>query len=184
MKHLADLLLLAELTSVLWGRKSQNLKSLDHFWHVPTLWGDLSWRPCQRFHRLTLLIWNWAQALREGEGAHIGVQLCPISAFSTEKFNWPARGTYSTVYRRKSTYKKVKPTFVIFHFESGNQDHYRRKIDADSTLLTSYLSQLSVIIKVSSLTYPVVQTLHHEDDRLRSPLDVFNVILSFYRPSI
>ena len=130
------------VTSVLCGRKSQNLKSLDHFWHVPTLSGDLSWRPCQRFHRLTLLICNWAQALREGEGAHIGVQLCPISAFSTEKFNWPAaRGTYSIVYRRKSTYKKVKPMFVIFHFESGNQDRYCRKIDAHSAMFTSYLSQ-------------------------------------------
>ena len=156
MKYLADLLLLAGLTSVLCGRKSQNLKSLDHFWHVPTLWGDLSWRPCQRFHRLTLLIWNWAQALREGEGAHIGVQLCPISAFSTEKFNWPARGTYSAVYRRKRPYKKIKPTFVIFHFRSGNQDRYCRKRDADSAMFTSYLSQLSVIIKVSSLTYPVM----------------------------
>ena len=48
-------------------------------------------------------------------------------------------------------------------------------------LLSDYL-----IIMVSSLTYPIMQTLHHEDDRLRSPLDVFNVIiiLSFYRPSI
>ena len=147
MKYLADLLLLAEVTSVLCGRKLQNLKSLDHFWHVPTLSGDLSRRPCQRFHRLTLLIWNWAQALREGEGALIGVQLCPISAFSTEKFNWPAaRGTYSIVYRRKSTYKKVKPMIVIFHFQSGNQDRYCRKIDADSAMFTSYLSQLSVII--------------------------------------
>ena len=90
------------------------------------------------------------------EGTHIGVQLCPISAFSTEKFNWPARGTYSAVYRRKSTYKKIKPKFVIFHFESGNQDRYCRKIDADSAMFTSYLSQLSVIIKVSSLTYPVM----------------------------
>ena len=55
MKYLADLLLLAELTSVLCGRKSQNLKSLDHFWHLPTLWGDLSRRPRHGF--TALLFW-------------------------------------------------------------------------------------------------------------------------------
>ena len=119
-------------------------------WSFLTFADSLGWsipETLARFHRLTFLIWNWAQALREGEGALIGVQLCPISAFSTEKFNWPAaRGTYSIVYRRKSTYKKVKPMIVIFHFQSGNQDRYCRKIDADSAMFTSYLSQLSVII--------------------------------------